>query len=87
MKSLQIRFDAKEGNYLIRAGITKASDWDFLEVKEFRNAEELFQYMRKTYHSWIVCFDETCTRYLPEEDDFEEVPVDVQLKIYDYYVE
>lgn len=61
----------------MRVSIEKASDWDFEEIKEFNTVEELLQYMRNTYDSWIVEFPEPGSR----------LGVDLVLTIYDDYVE
>ncbi|BCV23256.1 hypothetical protein [Gelria sp. Kuro-4] len=77
---------------MLRVSIEKASNWDFFELKEFQNVEELFRYMRDTYPFWIVMFD--TTRYTPgglyeggRHFLSEEVSVDIALKVYDDYVE
>ena len=55
----------------MKVRISKASDWTYYEEKEFENVEELWKWMKKTYHSWIVEFEDHS----------------VHLIIYDDYVE
>lgn len=59
--------------------ITKASDWDYREVKEINTLEELL----KIYHSLIIDTDKATINIYKEKDE----KIDCVVKIYDDYVE
>lgn len=59
--------------------IKKASDWNYREVKEINNLEELL----KIYHSLIIDTDKTIINLYKEKDE----KIDCVVKIYDDYVE
>lgn len=59
--------------------IKKASDWDYREVKEINNLEELL----KIYHSLIIDTDKTTINLYKEKDE----KIDCVVTIYDGYVE
>ena len=63
----------------MKAVITKASDWDYREVKEINILEELL----KIYHSLIIDTDKTTINLYKEKDE----KIDCVVKIYDDYVE
>ena len=59
--------------------ITKASDWDYKEVKKINTLEELL----KIYHSLIIDSDKTTIDIYKEKDG----KIDCIVKIYDACVE
>ena len=59
--------------------ITKASDFDYKEVKEINTLEELL----KIYHSLIIDSDKTTIDLYKEKDE----KIDCIVIIYDDYVE
>lgn len=59
--------------------ISKASDWDYKEVKEINTLEELL----KIYHSLIIDTDKTIINLYKEKDG----KIDCVVRIYDGYVE
>lgn len=59
--------------------ITKASDWDYKEVKEINSLEELL----KIYHSLIIDSDKTTIDLYKEKEE----KIDCIVIIYDDYVE
>nr|DAY94428.1 MAG TPA: hypothetical protein [Caudoviricetes sp.] len=59
--------------------ISKASDWDYKEVKEINTLEELL----KIYHSLIIDTDKTIINLYKEKDE----KIDCVVRIYDGYVE
>jgi hypothetical protein len=63
----------------MKAVIKKASDWDYIEVKEINTLEELL----KIYHSLIIDTDKTTINIYKEKDE----KIDCVVKIYDDYVE
>lgn len=63
----------------MKAVITKASAWDYREVKEINTLEELL----KIYHSLIIDTDKTTINLYKEKDE----KIDCVVKIYDDYVE
>lgn len=63
----------------MKAVITKASDWDYREVKEINTLEELL----KIYHSLIIDTDKTTINLYKEKNE----KIDCVVKIYDDYVE
>ena len=69
----------------MRVLINKASDLDYEEVREFKDWNELFAYLRKQYSSWIVELDKKKIVYnlFAKESEW----VDVEVTMYDDYVE
>jgi len=59
--------------------ISKASDWNYKEVKEINTLEELL----KIYHSLIIDTDKTIINLYKEKDE----KIDCVVRIYDGYVE
>jgi hypothetical protein len=59
--------------------ISKASDWDYKEVKEINTLEELLN----IYHSLIIDTDKTIINLYKEKDE----KIDCVVRIYDGYVE
>lgn len=59
--------------------ISKASNWDYKEVKEINTLEELL----KIYHSLIIDTDKTIINLYKEKDE----KIDCVVRIYDGYVE
>ena len=59
--------------------ISKASGWDYKEVKEINTLEELL----KIYHSLIIDTDKTIINLYKEKDE----KIDCVVRIYDGYVE
>lgn len=59
--------------------ISKASDWDYKEVKEINTLEELL----KIYHSLIIDTDKNIINLYKEKDE----KIDCVVRIYDGYVE
>lgn len=59
--------------------ISKASDWDYKEVKEINTLEELL----KIYHSLIIDTDKTIINLYKEKNE----KIDCVVRIYDGYVE
>jgi len=51
--------------------VRKASDWNYREEKEFKSLRQLFNFMKKTYDKWIICFGKDS----------------ISIMIYDDYVE
>ena len=66
--------------------ITKASDFEYEEVKEFKDWNELMEYLKEKYPSWILELE-------PERiihnwfASKENEKVDVEALMYDDYVE
>lgn len=59
--------------------ISKASAWDYKEVKEINTLEELLN----IYHSLIIDTDKTIINLYKEKDE----KIDCVVRIYDGYVE
>ena len=57
--------------------ITKASDWEYSDTKEFNSIEEMRDFVKKEY---TVSFDPACVLYFPKH----RTPV---LQIYDAWIE
>jgi hypothetical protein len=57
--------------------VTKASNLDYKRIMEFDSAEKLLDYMKRSFHSWIVRF----------QTGLEEEEYDVEAILYDDYVE
>jgi hypothetical protein len=62
--------------------VEKASDWEYHKIKKFKSYKELFEWMKKTYYSFIIKF---CTKDCWKKKDIGEH--DFEIEIYDYYVE
>lgn len=57
--------------------ITKASDWEYSDTKEFNSIEEMRDFVKKEYSAG---FEPACVLYFPENGTPE-------LKIYDTWIE
>ena len=69
----------------MRVLITKASDLDYEEIREFKDWNELVVYLRERYSSWIVELDKKKIVYnmFAKESEW----VDVEVTMYDDFVE
>ena len=60
----------------IKVLVTKASDWNFKETKTFASIEEMFNWMKKTYSTWVIWLE-----LFPDESN------DIELLIVDDWIE
>jgi len=62
--------------------VKKASDLEYHKIKKFKSYKELFEWMKKTYYSFIIDF---CPKDCWKKKDIGEH--DFEVMIYDDYVE
>jgi len=64
--------------------ITKASDIDYEEIKEFKDWNELMEYLKRKYSSWVIEFNQKKIIYNMFCQDNK---VDVEVTMYDDFIE